>query len=245
QGAGEMAAAWVRQGVSVSGLGLNVMSALMQPMGLTQSIVRIGPKWVGRGLSKAIGAPMETNDQINEKSEFMRTRSLTRLREIAEIRSQVKGRSQAREVVDASAYFLMMRCQQLVDVPTWWGAYEKAISEGNNEDRAVALSDQAVIDAQGSGGTKDQSAIERGGPALKLFTVFYSFFNTALNLGVGQTMTHENKAKLAADYLLLFTIPALLTAALKDALTPGDSGDWDDPEKMLKRLIGEQISFLM
>ena len=245
QGAGEMAAAWVRQGVSVSGLGLNVMSALMQPMGLTQSIVRIGPKWVGRGLSKAIGAPVETNDQINEKSEFMRTRSLTRLREIAEIRSQVKGRSQVREAVDASAYFLMMRCQQLVDVPTWWGAYEKAISEGNNEDRAVALSDQAVIDAQGSGGTKDQAAIERGGPALKLFTVFYSFFNTALNLGVGQTMTHENKAKLAADYLLLFTIPALLTAALKDALTPGDSGDWDDPEKMLKRLIGEQISFLM
>ena len=245
QGAGEMAAAWVRQGVSVSGLGLNVMSALMQPLGLTQSIVRIGPKWVARGISKAIGSPLETADAINEKSEFMRTRALTRLREIAEVRSQVKGRSQAREAVDASAYFLMMRCQQLVDVPTWWGAYEKAIAEGNNEDRAVALSDQAVIDAQGSGGTKDQSAIERGGPIQKLFTVFYSFFNTALNLGVGQTMTHENKAKLAADYLLLFTVPALLGAVLKDALTAGDSGDWDDPEKMLKRLIGEQISFLM
>lgn len=245
QGAGEMAAAWVRQGVSVSGLGLNVMSALMQPLGLTQSIVRIGPQWVARGISKAIGSPLETADTINEKSDFMRTRALTRLREIAEVRSQVKGRSKAREAVDASAYFLMMRCQQLVDVPTWWGAYEKAVAEGNSEDRAVALSDQAVIDAQGSGGIKDQSAIERGGPVQKLFTVFYSFFNTALNLGVGQTMTHQNKAKLAAEYLLLFTVPAILGAALKDALTPGDSGDWDDPEKLLKRLIGEQISFLM
>jgi Large polyvalent protein associated domain 22/ADP-Ribosyltransferase in polyvalent proteins len=244
QDAGERAASWVRQGVSVSGLGLNVMSALMQPLGLTQSIVRIGPKWVGKGISKALGSPLETVDEINGKSEFMRTRALTRLREIAEVRSQVKGRSKAREVVDASAYFLMMRAQQLVDVPTWWGAYEKAIAEGNDEARAVALSDQAVIDSQGSGGTKDQSAIERGGPFGKLFTTFYSFFNTAFNLGVGQTMTQGNKAKLAADYLLLFTVPAIFGAALKDAMTAGDSGDWDDPEKLLKKLVGEQLGFL-
>lgn len=241
----EAASAFVRQGVSVSGLGLNIMSALMQPLGITQSIVRIGPKWVGRGISKAIGSPLETTDTVNEKSEFMRTRSLTRLREMAEVRTQVKGQSKVRSAIDSSAYFLMMRCQQLVDVPTWWGAYEKAIAEGNGEDRAVALSDQAVIDSQGSGGTKDLSAIERGGPTSKLFTTFYSFFNTALNLGVGKTMTHTDKTKLAADYLLLYVVPVMLGAALKDALTPGDSGDWDDEEHILKKLIGEQISFML
>jgi len=241
----EAASAFVRQGVSVSGLGLNVMSALMQPLGITQSIVRIGPKWVGRGIAKAIGSPLETTDTVNEKSEFMRTRALTRLREMAEVRTQVKGQSKVRGAVDSSAYFLMMRCQQLVDVPTWWGAYEKAIAEGNGEDRAVALSDQAVIDSQGSGGTKDLSAIERGGAFGKLFTTFYSFFNTALNLGVGKTMTHTDKAKLAADYLLLYAVPVILGAALKDAMTAGDSGDWDDEEHILKKLVGEQISFLL
>jgi hypothetical protein len=138
----------------------------------------------------------------------------------------------------------MMRAQQTVDVPTWWGAYEKAISEGNDETRAVALSDQAVIDSQGSGGVKDQSAIERGSPLQKFFTTFYSFFNTALNLGVQKTMNSESKAKLAADYLLLYAVPVVLAAALKDALTSGDSGDWDDPEKLLKKLIGEQISYV-
>lgn len=245
QNAGELAAAWLRQGVSVSGLGLNVMSALMQPLGITQSIVRIGPKWVGKGIAQAIGSPLETADAINEKSEFMRTRALTRLREIAEVRSQVKGQTKTRRAIDSSAYFLMMRAQQLVDIPTWWGAYEKATAEGNDENRAVALADQAVIDAQGSGTTKDLSAIERGGPVSKLFTVFYSFFNTALNLGVGRTMTAENKAKLAADYILLFTVPAILGALLKDAMTAGDSGDWDDPESILKKLAGEQLSFLM
>ena len=244
QGAGEIAGAWVRQGVSISGLGFNVMSAAIQPLGLTQSISRIGVKWVGRGVSKFIGSPLQTIDEINGKSEFMRTRALTRLREINEVRSQVKGRSKPREVIDTGAYFLMMRAQQTVDVPTWWGAYEKAISEGNDEARAVALSDQAVIDSQGSGGIKDQSAIERGSPLQKFFTTFYSFFNTALNLGVQKTMNSDSKAKLAADYLLLYSVPVVLAAALKDALTAGDSGDWNDPDKLLKKLIGEHISYL-
>jgi hypothetical protein len=132
----------------------------------------------------------------------------------------------------------------VVDVPTWHGAYEKATAEGNDEARAVALADQAVIDAQGSGMVKDQSAIERGGPAQKLFTVFYGFMNTALNVGVGQTMTAPKttagRAKLAADYLLLYTVPVVLGSLLKDALTPGDADD----DELAKKLLGEQLGFL-
>lgn len=242
--AGETALGWVRQGVSVSGLGLNVMSALIQPLGITQSIVRVGPKFIGRGVAQFIGSPLASVDTVHAKSDFMRTRTMTRFRELAEVRAQVKGQTKARRAVDGAAYYLMLRAQQLVDVPTWLGAYEKAITEGNGEERAVALADQAVIDAQGSGTTKDQSAIERGGQAQRLFTVFYSFFNTALNLGVMQTMTAKSKAQLAADYLLLYVAPVLLGAFLKDAFTPGDSGD-DDPEKIAKKLAGEQISYLM
>lgn len=242
QGAGEAALSWVRQGVSVAGLGFNVMSAAMQPLGLTQSIVRIGPTWVGRGLVKSIGAPFDTARRISEMSDFMRTRFLTQTRELNEVRNQVKGQGKARRALDAGAYALMIYAQRTVDTPTWWGAYEKATAEGNDQQRAVALADQAVIDAQGGGQTKDLSGIERGGPALKLFTTFYSFFNTALNLGVARTMTEDSKLKLAADYLLLFTVPALLGGVLKDALTPGDSGD--DPEKLARKLIAAQLSYL-
>lgn len=245
QNAGEKAAAWVRQGVSISGLGINVMSALLQPFGITQSMVRIGPKWVGKGISKAIADPVGTNAEIAEMSEFMRTRGLTRMRELAELRNQVKGQTQTRANIDAAAYALMLRAQQLVDIPTWWGAYEKATAEGNGEERAVALADQAVIDAQGSGTTKDLAAIERGSPTLKLFTVFYSFMNTSLNLGVGQTMTAESKAKLAADYMLIYVVPVVLIALMKSAFTPGDSGDWEDPKKIALKLIKEELSYMM
>jgi GNAT superfamily N-acetyltransferase len=237
----------LRHGVSVAGLGFNVMSAAMQPLGLTQSIVRVGAKWIGIGVAQYVASPIAATRRVNEASEFMASRSRTRFRELAELRNQVEGETKAREVISSGAYFLMMRCQQMVDTPTWLGAYEKAISEGNDEARSVALADQAVIDAQGGGQTKDLSAIERGGPAQKLFTVFYSFMNTALNAGIAKTMTANTpakKAKLAVDYLMLYTVPAVLGALLKDALTPGDAGD-DDPEKLAKKLAAEQLSFLM
>ena len=237
----------LRHGVSIAGLGFNVMSAAMQPLGLTQSIVRVGAKWVGRGMAQYVASPIAKTREVNGKSDFMANRSRTRFRELNELRNQVEGEHPIRTAIGGSAYFLMMRAQQMVDTPTWLGAYEKAISEGNAEDRAIALADQAVIDAQGGGQTKDLSAIERGGPAQKLFTVFYSFMNTALNAGVAKTMaadTPAKKAKLAADYLMLYTVPAVLGAILKDALTPGDSGDWDEWDTALKKLLAEQIGFL-
>lgn len=245
--AGEAALGRLRQGVSASGLGFNVMSAAIQITGFNQSIVRVGAPWIGRGVAKYLGNPLGLTRTVHEMSDFMANRARTRFRELNELRNQVQDQSAFNEFIGRYAYFMMMRVQQVVDVPTWWGAYEKAIAAGNEETRAVALADQAVIDAQGGGQTKDLSAIERGGPALRLFTVFYSFMNTALNLGVAQTMganTPAKRAKLAVDYLMLYTVPAVLGYTLKAALTPGDSGD-DDLEEIAKKLAAEQLSYLM
>lgn len=78
----------------------------------------------------------------------------------------------------------------------------------------------------------DLSAIERGRPAPKLFTVFYSFMISALNLGVSRGMTSDataaGRAKLAADVLLLYTVPAVLGSLQRGAVTSGDSGESDD-----------------
>jgi hypothetical protein len=69
--------------------------------------------------------------------------------------------------------------------------------------------------------------------------------NTVLNLATTQTMTAESKGKLAADYLMLFTVPVILTYALKNKLVPSDDEDEFDMEKIGKELIAEQISYLM
>lgn len=254
QNAGEVALSRLRQGISAAGLGFNVVSAAMQITGFNQSIVRVGPGWIGRGIAKYMAAPIEAAREVVGKSSFMAERARTQFRELNELRNMVQDESAAMRSIKAGTYFLMMRMQKMVDVPTWWGAYEKAMSDPANfkveadgvidDSRAVALADQAVIDSQGSGMTKDLSAIERGGPALKLFTVYYSFMNTAFNLGVGQTMTARSKAKWAADMLMLYTVPVVLGVVLKQAMVPGGDDEWE-PEKLARKLAAEQLSYLM
>lgn len=237
----------LRQGVSAAGLGFNIMSALLQPLGITQSAVRIGWKWVGQGLSDYITNPARATREVNDASEFMRNRSLTRFRELNELMGQIENQNPVKKAVGQYGYWLMMRFQQMVDVPTWRGAYTKALAEGYDEARAVSLADQSVIDAQGGGQIKDLSAIERGGPTQKLFTVFYSFMNTALNLGWLQTSsanTPAKKAKLLLDYTALMILPAIGQQLLKDAITPGDSGDYDDWESVAKKFVASEIDFL-
>jgi hypothetical protein len=85
-------------------------------------------------------------------------------------------------VVD-SFFWLIYKGQQVADIPTWLGAYEKAMSDtANDEARAIALADQGVLDSQGGGQIKDLAGIQRGGPLLKLWTAFYSYFNVTYNL---------------------------------------------------------------
>lgn len=244
--AGDMALARLRQGVSAAGLGFNVMSAAIQVLGFTQSIVRIGPTHVGRGIAQFIANPLAAVREVNAQSDFMTNRSRTLFRELNELRNKVQDEGALSGAAKKGAFYLMMRAQQMVDTPTWLGAYDKAIHAGNDQARAVSLADQAVIDAQGGGQLKDLSAVERGSPALKVFTVFYSFMNTTFNLAAGQVMTANTparKAQLAADYLLLFTIPAVLSTVLKDALTPG-GGD-EDLDKLAKKLAAENLSYMM
>lgn len=254
QGFGDRSLGWIRQSVSMAGLGFNVMSAMQQITGFSSSIVRIGTKWVGYGIGKTIGDMSGSFVMVNDKSSFMANRSRTQFRELNELRNQIRGQNPVQRTIQLGAYFMMMRMQRLVDVPTWIGAYEKAVAEGRidtnpdgsiDDSVAVGLADQAVIDSQGSGMVKDLSKIERYGQAVKLFTVFYSYMNTQFNLAVAESMTEQSKGKLAAKYSMLLIAPVVLTYALKAALTPGGDDDKWEWEKLSRSLAAEQLSYLM
>ena len=244
QNEAEIGLNYLRQSVSAAGLGFNVMSALQQITGFNQSIIKVGVGYIGRGIAKTIGNPRNAMKEVNEKSSFMANRSRTQFRELNELRNMVQDETAAMRQVKLGAYFMMMRMQRMVDVPTWFGAYEKAIGQGHDEEKSVALADQAVIDSQGGGMVKDLSRVERGGAGLKLFTVYYSYMNTVFNLAVLKGMTEKSKAKLAVDYAMLFVVPVVLTTALKSALTPGGDDKWDW-EKIAKKLAAEELSYLM
>jgi len=243
--AGEAALSWLRQGISASGLGFNVVSAAMQVTGFNQSIVRLGAKYVGRGVAQFAASPIDTARMVADKSSFMAERGRTQFREINEIRNRVRGQTEVARRVTSGTYFLMMNMQRTVDIPTWLAGYQKALDAGKDDATAVALADQAVRDTQGSGLISDLAAIERGGPTMKLFTVFYSYMNTVYNMTAVETMTARGKGKLAADYAMLLVVPVVLGQAIKNAIQPNAGDDELDPEALARKLAGEELSFLM
>jgi hypothetical protein len=246
----DQALLYLRANVSRSTMGISLTTALLQPFGLTQSMVRIGPKWVLRGLTRwggDISRFQNSMTWIGEKSEFMRLRNKTFNRELHEIKGRVtKGHSKARQMYDASLFMLMQKMQMVADVPTWIGAYEKAKADPNNDDaRAVAMADQVVLDAQGGGQTKDLAEFQRKHPML---TMFYSYFNVTANLAAESTARTDFRSPMAvvgwmSDMMLLMVIPALAPSLLI-ALLRGE-GDEDDPEEWAKKLVQWQAGYLL
>lgn len=230
----------LRQNVSMTGLGFNVVSAAVQVTGFIPAVARLGGKYAWVGLSQYTTHPIKATRTAMEQSEFMRNRGNTRLREIREVAATINGAGKIRKFLNKYSYWLMMKMQQVVDTAIWHGALAKAMDSGKDLDTAVKLADQTVLDTQGGGQIKDLSEFERGSNTQKLFTVFYAYMNTALNQGFVEVKTQKSKAKLAADLMMIYVIPTALTAMMKSALIPGD-----DDEDLAKKLAKEQISFLL
>lgn len=263
QNAFERAVNHLRAGVSVAGLGWNLWTSLLQPIGLTQSAARIGTKWVARGVMRLGGdaAKLENGAAwVYERSEMMRLRGKTFQREINEIRNQITSKSPLRKQVDkvvpapvsqavADSFFVLIaKAQMLADLPTWIGQYEKSLEAGQTEERAAALADQAVLDSQGGGQIKDLSGIQRGSPLIKLWTNFYSYFNVTYNLLSDRTqeLKRVGPADLpyyAVDVLMLTALPSILTTLMFTALR-GSDDDWE-AEQLAKNIAKDGLNYGM
>jgi len=232
-------------------MGFNVWTSALQPVGLTQSMVRIGPKYVAMGLAQWLGDAVQmesTTKRIYEQSTFMRNRARTMQREINEIQNRVA--KNGRFSIPTGAYFLFIQKMQLVaDIPTWLGEFNKAKANGHDDSTAVAMADQAVLDSQSGGQIKDLAQIQRGHPLLKLFTQFYSYFNMTWNLNAESFNKHVKGAKgpmdiakYAVDFLLLYSLPATITALMYEALR---GGECDDLECLGEKVARENVSYLL
>lgn len=225
---GDGIAALLRANVSLVGIGFNVVTALIQPIGMLQTVTILGPQWSAKGIGEFMLNPYGKWKEVCGKSQAMADRSRTRFRELTEIQALVNGTNGAlKDKFMRSAYMPIVFMQALVDVPTWLGAYNKALAEGNTEARAVAIADRTVTDAQGGGRTQDLSGIERGGEWAKLFTVFYTFFNTALNIAMVTGHTQKGM-KRALNLLTLLAFQPIIETFVREGLKAAVSGDDDD-----------------
>lgn len=226
--AGEDALRTVRRYASMAGLAFNVVSALKQPLGILQSVARVGGQDILGATAQFIRNPVAMTREAQGASAFMKNRARTRFRELNELRNALEQQNAIRQAMGRYGYVLIMAVQQQVDVITWHAQLNKSLRAGADIQDAVAHADQAVIDSQGSGMTKDLAAIERGGEWRKLFTVYYGFMNTVLNLEVNALTSKRSLGYKAGTVLMLSVAMPIIDAALSDLLKPGDSDDWDE-----------------
>jgi hypothetical protein len=162
-------------------------------------------------------------------------------------------------VVGPLAFWLMTKVQwHLADVPTWMAGYHQGLRRfGNDEAKAIAHADAIVKRSQASGLFPDRSAIERGSvtrtarqnDVVRLFTALGSYMFAKFNVAYERTArargviadegisTRSAREALSwsLDMAFLFTLEAVLTAAIKGQLPGGDDDDDDGWMKWLAK----------
>jgi hypothetical protein len=246
----DRAATWMRSRAQIAGLAWNFWTALQQPIGLFNGASQVGPKWVARGavrwLANAVSM-QRTTQWIAEVSPFMRHRHETATADLmdlheayarpggwfdAMVRRVSADHLTQQAILDSFTWHIGL-AQRVADIPTWLGAYEKAKAGGNDEARAIALADQAVIDSQGSGHVKDLSQVQRGSAVARLFLTFYSYGATIFNRTREKAqLTRWSSPASVGTFLghmaLLYVMPALVSTALRRVVRGApDDDDWE------------------
>lgn len=120
---------------------------------------------------------------------------------------------------------------QLTDIPIWLGAYEKAKADGKTETQAVNFADAIIRNSTGTGRNLDTAWMQAAGsPAMRLFTMFQTFLNTAYNrwaMEANVFLQEKDAARLikfvACQYLAFGVLSALLSFH-----TPDEDQEWDE-----------------
>lgn len=222
-----------RLNTTIVGMGFRVSTMMMQGAGFSNSIEVVGARWMTPAIARAAANPIEAGKFVNERSGEVRARmdNLDR-----DIRDNVKRVSGARNLsaIKRFAFHGIGYMDRIVVVPTWLGAYDKAIAGGMDEQDAIYAADKAVRQSQGSGAAKDLAAVQAGrgaaGEAMKLLTMFYSymsaFYQRERHLGrdIRRGGTKDIPRLLARAWWLII-VPPLLSELLA-----GRGPDEDDEE---------------
>lgn len=250
-----------RTGATVVNLGLKTTSALAQVLGYFNTIDQLGIKYAMMGLSQTLSKPRsmaETWDFIASRSVMMKDRTTTFDRDVKDATRKLyiaPTTSGLPALIDPytrhlhETYFYLTGLMDLgTAVPTWIGAYNKAMDgaeEGiqkGDEKKAAEYADKVVRQTQSAGSVKDLAGVQTGNELQKLFTMFYSQVSLQFNLlnkAKNQYKFDDDLKKLIGSLFLLWFLPATLEDLIKGR---GPSGD-DDPEKILKEEAKNLITY--
>jgi hypothetical protein len=229
----------VRRRTGLQVMVANVTNTLQQATGVSMAATKVRPKYLRNAMWTYLSARKQTIDDIQEKSQFMRTRVTSQAMEIQssidDLLLNPTKYEKARKFAEHHGYFLQAGAQNVVDIVTWMGAYDQAVEEGESEKDAVRAADAAVRQTQGSFNAEDISRFETGTPFMRAFTMFYSYFNMQANLlgtefvkVARDTGLKKGAGRALYVYALGFMVPALAAELILKAMSGGIDEDDDD-----------------
>lgn len=225
----------------------NFSNAFQQVTGITPIMMKVGKRNFARNLLKFMASPKKAHRNVNEMSATMRNSSTIFQENAQQAVSRILAkRSTFKKVQDFQgdyAYFMQSGMQSFVNTIGWMAAFDQAsagkvrdISPDNIQD-CVRYADSVVSDTQGLNDPEYVSRVEVQAPMVKLFLMFYSFFNN-----YGNFLVTEAKAVAKSDrsiggksmaalnlYLMGYAIPVFMADFIAMALR-GDVPDDDDDD---------------
>ena len=231
-----------RTNATMVGLGFRITTVLAQLGGLPNSAAEIGGKWLGQGMVETAMGMGKARGFVFERSEEMQRRAQDMDRDISmafadlgklptsRVGKVVAPLKRARDATIPWAFWMIGAVDvNLISVPTWLGAYRRAISEGMTEEQAAARGDKAVRKSQGSGRSKDLAAIQMGSEGHRVLTMFFTAFSVLYNRQrdmIGDVKKGDYR-KAASEAMWVMMAGPLLSALL--------TGDWpQDDESWLQ-----------
>jgi len=233
-----------RYNVMIAIMGFKATTMMSQLAGLGPSIEVIGGKeldgrkYLARGFAQMMRAPASSYRMVTTLSGEMRHRLEMRDRDLRDKLRLLEGRHDFLAQVQDVALRGIAWADMMVSLPTWLGAYQKALDGGATQDTAIKAGDRAVRLSQGAGGQKDLAAVmARNDTLMRILTMFYTPFNALYNRlrAVGHDVGGIRDAPQAAVRLWwVWLVPAVMGELLTGR---GPDDDEDELSWALKQSL--------
>lgn len=242
-----------RYNVMIASMGFKAATMASQLAGLGPAIEVIGGKeldgrkYLGRGFAQFMRAPVEAYRTVTTLSGEMRHRLETRDRDLRDKLRLLAGREDYLAQVQNVAMRGIAWADMMVSLPTWLGAYQKALDQGATQELAIKAGDRAVRLSQGAGGQKDlASVMAKSGDLMRLFTMFYTPFNALYNRlrTVGRDVHGIKDVPQAAIRLWwVWLVPAVMGELLtgRGPDDDDDKGEWALRQSLIYLALGVPI----
>lgn len=239
----------LRFGVTIGVMGFKASTGLMQLSGLSNTVAEVGSAATLQSMRAILGSPAKMKSAwefASANSRVLNHRVQTNDREIKNAMKRLENKTGPLAAAqEASMKHIALIQTYMVDLPTWYAAYIKAMDEHGDETKAYQYADWTVENVQGSGVTKDMAQIMRNqSESSRMFTMFMTFFSSLWNmerdLARGAKSGRYSPTTVAAKAMFLFAIPVAFDMVLR-----GDFGGDDDDESDLQKYLTNAAMYPM